>query len=115
MTKLVEKAAPECCNAPCCFSLTGAEECSGTLKFRQHCLLCKCCQGDRTLSPAWLPKGKELLQGSVLMLRYNGVDQESKQTLPFPSVLAFQGTETGVGGLWISGHNCRHLPYPHRL
>lgn len=58
ITKLVEEAAPEHCNAPCCLSLTGAEECRGTLRFRQHCLLFKCCQDDRTLAPAWLPKGK---------------------------------------------------------
>lgn len=58
ITKLVEEAAPEHCNAPCCLSLTGAEECRGTLRFRQHCLLFKCCQDNRTLSPAWLPKGK---------------------------------------------------------
>lgn len=53
MTELVEKAAPEHCNAPCCSSLTRAEECSGTLKFRQHCL--RSASAARGTGPCHLP------------------------------------------------------------
>lgn len=68
MTELVQKAAAEPCNAPCCLSLPGAEESRAASGFRQHCL-------GTGLVPAWLPEGK-----------HSSEDQESKQTLLLPSV-----------------------------
>lgn len=43
ITKLVEKVASEHYNAHCCLSFIGSKECSITLRFKQHCLLLKCC------------------------------------------------------------------------